>query len=261
MKKPGTRSTAARSKRLPPRKRPTSKSPRPSASSANPSPAAPMSSASSPRTAPDRWRAPPKPSPWLLSPRPPSPPSPPTASPTPRPPCTAPSTPKAATPTRSALRSSRSTGRCSTARRVCSPARKAGPAPPPSAAATKSPPPRHPNRSRSRSPAKSPSTLCRPGTSYEVRVFAYYLNFSRTAASPEPFETFQSAPAPKPTLTIAAPSAITDTSVHLSGTVNPNAPKPATELEGGSPDRRRDPLRLPHQLALRVHTRVPGRGR
>lgn len=72
-----------------------------------------------------------------------------------------------------------------------------------------------------------------PGKSYEVRLVAYYFwatGFQREAESPAPYESFETEAVAKPLVTIAAPSAVTDSSVHLSGTVNPNAPDENSNL-------------------------------
>jgi hypothetical protein len=57
------------------------------------------------------------------------------------------------------------------------------------------------------------------GKSFEVRLFAYYLSFSRSAESPEPFEAFETEAAIAPAVTIEGASAITGTGAHFAGHV------------------------------------------
>jgi len=70
----------------------------------------------------------------------------------------------------------------------------------------------------------APGTL-QPGREYATRVFAEWLGGARTAESPQPYETFETETAVAPTVTIEAPTAVSDHSAHFSGTVNPNAPE------------------------------------
>ena len=60
------------------------------------------------------------------------------------------------------------------------------------------------------------------GKTYEVRAFAYYLNFSgQTYSPPIPLETFTTNAATAPLVTIDDASALTATSAHFSGHVTP----------------------------------------
>jgi hypothetical protein len=70
------------------------------------------------------------------------------------------------------------------------------------------------------------------GHSYEVRVFAYYLNFSRETVSPPiPAETFTTKAATAPSATEPLASAITGTGAHFAGEVDTNAPTPGSPEE------------------------------
>lgn len=71
-----------------------------------------------------------------------------------------------------------------------------------------------------------------PNTKYVVRLVAGNEGGENTSAEAE-FETKAVTP---PTVTIDPVFEITGTSAHFSGTVNPNAPKDASELGGGSPE-------------------------
>jgi len=71
-----------------------------------------------------------------------------------------------------------------------------------------------------------------PGTVYLVRLTASNEGGENTTSVVE-FETDQ---ASLPTATIDPAGSITATGAHFSGTVDPNAPKAASELEGGSPE-------------------------
>jgi Tol biopolymer transport system component len=75
----------------------------------------------------------------------------------------------------------------------------------------------------------APGTLT-PGREYEVRVFAYYLNFSREASSAS--SEFQTTDTVAPTATTPVVTSITASGAHFSSEVNPNAPKSAAELGG-----------------------------
>jgi hypothetical protein len=61
-----------------------------------------------------------------------------------------------------------------------------------------------------------------PGTQYSFCLLER--NGEGEALSVEPYPTFTTKPVAKPTVTIAAPTAVTSTTASFSGTVNPNAP-------------------------------------
>jgi hypothetical protein len=78
--------------------------------------------------------------------------------------------------------------------------------------------------------ATLPPHALQPSKTYEVRVFAYYLSFSREVSSSEPFPSFETLAVAKPTISINPVEPFTATTAHLSGKVNPNAP----EAEGST---------------------------
>ncbi len=65
------------------------------------------------------------------------------------------------------------------------------------------------------------------GKAYEVRLHAYYLNFSRQAVSPEPFESFETTAVLPPAVSIDPASSVTDVSAAFSGTVEAGGSDPA----------------------------------
>jgi len=69
-----------------------------------------------------------------------------------------------------------------------------------------------------------------PGSVYHLRLVASNLGGSD---ADEMAGTFETDPVAKPTVSGLASSAVTDSTAHVSGLVNPNAPKDASELEGG----------------------------
>jgi hypothetical protein len=79
--------------------------------------------------------------------------------------------------------------------------------------------------------ATLPPNALQPAKTYEVRVFAYYLSFSREASSPEPFPSFETLPVAKPIATIEAVTTFDAHTAQLIGHVNPNAPKPKAEAD------------------------------
>ncbi len=66
--------------------------------------------------------------------------------------------------------------------------------------------------------ALPPGTL-QAGKTYEFRLFAYYLNFSRSAESPAPFESFATNAATAPAVTIEPAGSVAGTTAHFSGQV------------------------------------------
>jgi hypothetical protein len=63
-----------------------------------------------------------------------------------------------------------------------------------------------------------------PATEYSVRLGDFNEGFANHTVSDPPFQTFSTEPVGKPTVVIAAPGAVTGSSAHFSGTINPQAP-------------------------------------
>jgi hypothetical protein len=71
-----------------------------------------------------------------------------------------------------------------------------------------------------------PTGTLKPGTTYAVRLFAYYLGYAREATSPGPNPEFETEAVAKPTVDFLATgiTGVTDAAAHFAGSVNPNAP-------------------------------------
>jgi hypothetical protein len=67
-------------------------------------------------------------------------------------------------------------------------------------------------------------TGLKPGTKYQLRLWALITDFSQEWTSPEPYVTFETEAVAAPTATLEPIATHTSTTAHFSGTVNPNAP-------------------------------------